>query len=513
MVKQQREQHQTITTFKGVNLTDPSHVIDDREFETVINLVISDTGDLIRRKPLRTFAFNADTNSVNYVLGVFYNRLVWFDVDSRTLSISQVDTTIGTTYATKVLSEEIFQPSVLYNGKIYLFTATLPSLLEITVNPWTADAPAITEAPFSNTNYEDTNQAVIFKDRMFTTKGVTELSSRIYYSEIADPTTSTGGNFFDVRPGDGDYITDMVPFGERLFIFKRFSTWILVPAGLPSSWIVKNFDNSVGAISKNCVLEKRGLLYVLSPRGLYRSDGTVYDYVGYPVEKRFLDRIELFADGHLSLVDDNIFVATNIADLGFWMYNPIQNAWTEQVFPTMTNTILNLGRQGYLTDGKRRTFFGTQSTTVGGNILWFDTKDVDLTTNTEFSDYTFHHVTPASRVITPIHTEFATKMWDQGAFFRQKRHKYSTVEVMIPEQANVLDAEFHTNYEMDNNMSSPDHEFRIDVNNRGNLAHRIPGVGYHRRFQLKWQSDTLVDYMIASYDNAYFSKGTIENPE
>jgi hypothetical protein len=105
-------------------------------------------------------------------------------------------------------------------------------------------------------------------------------------------------------------------------------------------------------------------------------------------------------------------------------------------------------------------------------------------------------------------------MWDQGVFYREKRHKYSTIEMMIPEQANVLDAEFHTSYVLDNGLVAPTHEFRVDLPNRGNLAHVIPGVGYHRRFQLKWESDALVDYMITGYDNTYFSKGGLaDNPQ
>jgi len=78
----------------------------------------------------------------------------------------------------------------------------------------------------------------------------------------------------------------------------------------------------------------------------------------------------------------------------------------------------------------------------------------------------------------------------------------------------VLDAEFHTYYELDNSMIAPTHEFRVDVPNRGNLAHIIPGVGYHRRFQLKWESDTLVNYMVTGYDNCYFTKGGLaDNPQ
>jgi len=501
-----RQDHLTINTFKGVNLSDPSHVIDDKEFASIENLIISDTGDLIRRRPLRYFAEGSDQVAC-YPIAIWYNRLIWFHVNSQTLFMSQVNTFVGGTFKSQVLSDEIFNLGVLYNKEMYFFTATLPSIIKISVSSWDIDAPTLTETTFSVNACEDITCAVVFKDRLFVTKGVEEKTSDVAYSEIADLTNFPVNNILKVSPGDGDYITCIVPFGERLFIFKKYSTWVLIPAALPSSWVVKLFDNSIGAISENCVVEKRGLLYVLAPRGLYRSDGVIYDYVGYPVEARFRDNIGTLSAGSISLVDDDLFIRTNIASIGSWMYNPIQNAWTEQKFPTLGSDVLTVGRQGYLLSGKRRTWFGSK------DILWMDLTDPDLPTNEDYSDYTLHNAVAGSRVITPIHTAFETKAWDNGNFFRTKRHKYSTIEITVPPGGST-DAEFHTHYNFDRALVSETHEFRVGLTERGTMAHKIPGTGYNRRLQLSFDTDTTLDYMITGYDLDYFNKRTLsENPE
>lgn len=501
-----RQDHMTINQFKGVNLTDPAHVIDDHEFEAIENLVINDTGDLIRRRPLRWFAEPADQNGC-FPIAVWYNRLVYYHPTTKTLYLSQVNTVVGGTFATKVLSQDILNLGVIVNAIMYFFTNATNSLLKVAVSDWTVDSPTLTETAYAIPAVRNATVAVVFKDRVFVTTGSSNQSSDVVYSEIGDPTTFNAGNLFKVGAGDGDYITCMIPFGERLFIFKKYSTWVLIHATLPSSWVVKLFDNSIGAISENCVVEKRGLLYTLAPRGLYRSDGVIFDYVGYPVEARFRDNIGTLSNGSISLVDDYLFIQTNIQSIGFWMFNPVQNAWSEQKFPTMNLAYpLTVGRQGYLRSGKRRTWFGMR------DIVWFDLTDPDYPTNTTYSDYTLHNATVGSRVITPVHTAFSSKAWDNGAFYRTKRHKLSTMEINVPTQSGI--AEFHTHYQFDRALVSDTHEFLVDQNHYGTMAHKIPGAGYNRRLQLVFDTDTVLEYMITGYDLTYFNKRDIsENPE
>jgi hypothetical protein len=500
--------HMTINTFKGVNLTDPSHVIDDREFQSIENLIVNDTGDLIRRRPLRWFTEPSDQTGC-YPIAIWYNRVVYFHPATKTLYLSQVNTVVTGSWKTQVLNQVVNNLGVISNGIMYFFSSAAASLIKVAVSDWTIDAPVLTETDFTIPHIQGATVAVMFKDRLFVTKGSSTQSSDIYFSEIGDPTNIPVANLLKVSPGDGDYITCMIPFGERLFIFKKYSTWVLITASNPTAWVVKLFDNQIGAISENCVVEKRGLLYVLAPRGLYRSDGVIYDYVGYPVEARFRDNIATLSTGSISLVDDYLFIQTNITSIGFWMFNPVQNAWSEQKFPTLNLAYpLTVGRQGYLRDGRRRTWFGMR------DVVWFDLTDPDYPTNNQWSDYTLHNTVVGSRVITPIRTSFISKMWDNGAFYRSKRHKLSTMEITVPTAPSVGTAEFHTCYKFDRALTSDRHEFLVDPQHYGNMAHKIPGAGYNRRLQLLFDTDAVVDYTITGFDLTYFNKRDIsENPE
>jgi len=522
-----REAHLTISTFKGMNITDPPHVIDDREFEVLQNGIINDAGDFIRRKPMRVFILNPDSNTKAQILGVFYNRILWTSGDN--IYLSDPDTDVGTAMTTVLVSTagEDADSAILYNKNLYIWSAgSAPSLTALTVSDWTVATPTFGAATVTGTPPDDISRSVIFKDRLFAIRVSEFQSSRVYYSAVTDPGNWTGGGFFDVVPGDGDYITDIIPFGERLFIFKRYSCHVLTVTGDPAGWIQKPFDKNVGALGPFCTLEYRGLLYLLSYKGLYRCDGVVLDFVGYPIQDRFTDNIQSVTSSEdrsrfMCMVDDYLFISINVGSSvsGYFFYNPVQNAWSECVFATTQDLVGKLfrGTQGILSNGVRGTWFGTDKTSSSPNVagpIWFGLGDMDMPSNTAYSDYSLHNATVGSRIIDPIIITIKTKMWDLGAFWRLKRNKFSTIEINVPTQEQITDAEFTAQYKFDQDMISTFHEFRVDNNHRGTLAYKIPGVGYHRRMQLQLTTSNTLEFMITGYDITYLMKaGQGENPE
>lgn len=518
-----KDDHLTIKDFKGVNLTDPNFVIDDGQFESCLNMLVSDTGDLIRRKPLRWFQMPDLADVQVKMLGVFYNRLLFSTGDE--IYLTPVDTDFSNTLTNVSGDGEATLPlAVLYNKNIYLFSgSSAPSLTGITVSNWAIDSPTFGSATLTGTAPTNICKAMIFKERCFAIKDPVDQSSRLFYSELNDPGNWQASGFVDVVPGDGDYITDILPFGERLFIFKRRATYVLIPAASPTSWIIKLFDSSVGCSHAYCSLETRGLFYTLSTRGLYRSDGTIYDYVGYPVYNRWKDRgpeapdvVVAAYNAQVVMVDDHLFINTGNPDIGHWFYNPVTNAWTEAILPQVEAGRLLLGVQGYLQNGARGTWFGwDRDPGEASSILWFGLGDPDLPTNTRYEDYTVHDATPASRVMTPIATSFKTKLWDNGTFYRTKRHRVSTLEMMVPDDTAAGDADFEVTYYLDGQIETDTHEFLVtEDTGRGVKAHKLPGVGHHRRLQLEFQSDAVQDYTITGLDLSFFNKRTLsENPE
>src|SRR5215831_6721486 len=523
-----RENHVTVNQFKGVNMTDADHTIDDREFAQVQNLMISDTGDLTRRKPLQWFYdhFPAGEGSADqtYMLGTYYNRLFWYNLNSHVASLTRLDTQVGGPVTQTAALTNNPVEAVLFNNTLYLFmgNAVNPTQIMITPSDWTADNPTFTITPNNQALCNYVSRAVVFKDRIFGIQTWSQKSSRVTFSEPATSggvNTWTPGNYFDVNPGDGDYVVDIIPFQERLFIFKRNSTWVLIGSGPPSTWQgIKLFDNSIGACHRHCVLEFGGLLYVLSPRGLHRTDGVVYDFVGYPLQTQFLDHLvgppnaavtPAFTDGSVFIVrvDDQIFVCSGNATTGWWFYNPSQNAWTQAVFgggfSNPNNFQLLYGVNTRLADGTRKTFFGTSGAAGynGSRILWFDTRNPNNLTGYSYSDCLGPYYTP-----TLIPTSFKTKKWDAGAWYKEKRHLGSELEINVPPQPSQARFDFRINWNYNSDGVTGNKWYRSSNFYRGVLAHRVQGMGYVRRVQMQFYSNADVNFEISALDQVYLQK-------
>lgn len=82
-----------------------------------------------------------------------------------------------------------------------------------------------------------------------------------------------GGGWIPVRTGDGDPITGLISYGYYLLVFKRRSTHVL--AGTNSNtWVMRELAADIGAVGPRAAVEHEGLVYFVSDRGLYVTDGT-----------------------------------------------------------------------------------------------------------------------------------------------------------------------------------------------------------------------------------------------
>lgn len=71
--------------------------------------------------------------------------------------------------------------------------------------------------------------------------GVTGQSSRLYWSNLGDPTTFGVGNFVDINANDGDAITALNILNDELVVFKNDSVWAI------SGWSGDTFSVTTAA--------------------------------------------------------------------------------------------------------------------------------------------------------------------------------------------------------------------------------------------------------------------------
>jgi hypothetical protein len=108
---------------------------------------------------------------------------------------------------------------------------------------------------------------------------VTNLS-RIQFSDLGSATSwNTGGLtnpvqgiILDVAPGDGDRITALFAFKERLFVFKRKKIYVVrvtaLPETDPNNWEVAEYAKNIGCINQSTVREVFDDVVFLSEGGL-----------------------------------------------------------------------------------------------------------------------------------------------------------------------------------------------------------------------------------------------------
>lgn len=119
---------------------------------------------------------------------------------------------------------------------------------------------------------------------------------RVWFSTInaSGPLPDTWGaaDFFDTAPGEGGFITAMVPSFNNLIIFKNDGTWRFSFPSQPAKGVVDKISGDVGCASKNAVVDFENYMYVY-------DQGRVYEMVNSNFSQ--LNRFVNFTEDTLSV--------------------------------------------------------------------------------------------------------------------------------------------------------------------------------------------------------------------
>jgi hypothetical protein len=128
--------------------------------------------------------------------------------------------------------------------------------------------------------------SVVYKDRLWISgrRGVGP-HSRLYFSDLADFATWPGTNFFDISPGDGDAINELIVYQDNLIIFKDNATYVLAYDTGPAQAVLQVVNTDVGAMGRNCVGVYENSVFVLKYNQLYEMSN--YDFVRVSVKIPF----------------------------------------------------------------------------------------------------------------------------------------------------------------------------------------------------------------------------------
>lgn len=98
--------------------------------------------------------------------------------------------------------------------------------------------------------------AAVYKNRLWTAGNPTN-PSRLYYSDLFDPTAGYSTNFVDIDPFDGSEITAIHVYKETLFVFKGPNKGSIhrLSGATPSTFALSPISTSIGCAGPNAIAD------------------------------------------------------------------------------------------------------------------------------------------------------------------------------------------------------------------------------------------------------------------
>lgn len=129
--------------------------------------------------------------------------------------------------------------------------------------------------------------SVVYKDRLWISGRRNETNnSRLFFSALADFKAAwPGTNFFDIAPGDGDAVNELVVYQDNIIIFKDNATYVLAYDTGPAQAVLQVINTDVGAMGPRCVDVYENSIFVLKYNQVYEMSN--YDFVRVSVKLPF----------------------------------------------------------------------------------------------------------------------------------------------------------------------------------------------------------------------------------
>jgi hypothetical protein len=169
----------------------------------------------------------------------------------------------------------------------YLDGATATALTACAAANWQNDyaAPGATDT-FPIADFVGVHMGYMFTAR--TIEDSTKFPNRIRWSHPNNPRRWAKDDYIDITEGAGR-ITAILPFSDRLMIFKPDSVWALYGYDA-DTWDVANVSRTVGAISRQAVCRNEQAVFFMAwPQGVFAYTGTKLDEISVQVRPVFAD--------------------------------------------------------------------------------------------------------------------------------------------------------------------------------------------------------------------------------
>lgn len=281
--------------------------------------------------------------------------------------------------------------------------------------------------------------ATVYKDRLWIS-GRRDIvnSSRLFFSDLSTFGTFQTSSFFDINPGDGDAVNDLIVYQDNLVIFKDNKTYVLSYDQGPPQAVLQPVSTTIGVMGRNCVVAYENSIFLLQYNEVYEMSNYTFTRVSVKLPFEY-DHTTPF-EGLTSTVNEYWAFAQSLSLVGdrlyarffnrLYVYHLRLRAWTRYestdesinyigrvIRLDNTNTDLNRGFESYV--GCSALAKVTDPAGFGSSGAWkgyvklFVMQDRYEDTNTETGA-----ITPAA---VDINCTMVTKAYDVGLSHRFKR--------------------------------------------------------------------------------------------
>lgn len=392
----QQEQEIVLEDFSGgLNLLEPESKIEDNELIQAQNIEVDLSGLLIGRPGVQ---WQFDNNSIINLLGFFTTSseqyLVYLEQTSsnndrgifvfRSPDTQERHVLDGIQdWQVTINTESTYDPFRYgqihqYGDKLYVTgfkeeDLYLSNLIEID------DSGLV----LNHTNVGNTGDvgscAKVFKDRLFMA-----IENRLWFSDPGALMTFDSTNFIDFINEDSTDIVALEVLNDVLFIFKENTIYGLYIEGEPVDWVVRTFETGIGCVGRRAISVVDNIMYFISKRGIFRTDGVNFDNIGTKVFNKLKanNSIVFNISGEDSkdipsqvIQYDNriIFVLPeSINTARVFVYNFLLEVWTEWVTDNVTSDNVEIFQFAYDSVGEWQNDSTLYGVSPGNGVFLFD---------------------------------------------------------------------------------------------------------------------------------------------
>lgn len=277
----------------GINAYSDPAMISDNEMVDCVNFDISLDGALVSRPPWGTLVANEYTDTdTSLTHPECYQEVIGTGTfeSNRFIIVTSTHTGSEATYIYYVegpvvgtiakIADGVHTKAIRYANMLYIVPNINSSGTGCSYN---LDTGVVTVLPNMPMGYG----VCVYKDRLWIS-GRRDIAddSRLFFSGLGDFSSwTTGTDFFDIAPGDGDAVNDLIVYQDNIVIFKDNATYVFSYDTGPAQAVLQVINTDIGAMGGRCVDVYENSIFVLKYNQLYEMSN--YDFIRVSVKIPF----------------------------------------------------------------------------------------------------------------------------------------------------------------------------------------------------------------------------------